>query len=300
MNSFLLIALCMGAGYLLKRSGRLPADVHKGINTWIIYLALPAVSFKFLPGIAWSTEMLLPALAPVIVFTGGVWYGGIYARQAGLDKATAAGLQLAAGLCNTSFVGFPLIMAYFGEERLPVAVICDQVTFLLFSVFGIMLAVRGSDTHTLSASLLLRKVFSFPPLLGCIAALSLPRFLDISALDPLFHSLASTVAPLALFSIGLQLRFSGWRSDAGPMSAILLYKLVLAPAIVYGVFRLIHADMQSDAAKISVFESAMPVLLSLSIIADEYNLNPSLLNRLIGTSILLSFISTAGWWLLLR
>lgn len=300
MNSFILIAVCIGAGYLLRRSGTLPRDVHKGINTWIIYLALPAVSFKYLPGIEWSREMLIPALAPLIVFGGGVLFGAWYGRFRKLDRPTTTGLQLAAGLCNTSFVGFPLIMAYFGEDKLPLAVICDQVTFLIFSVFGITLAVRGSGSHSLSLPMLLRKVASFPPLIGCAAALSLPAFVDITPLNPLFNTLAGTVAPLALFSIGLQLNFEGWRRDIRPMSAILSYKLILAPALIYTVCLLLADNIKDPVPQIAVFESAMPVLLSLSIVADEYRLNPALINRLIGISILVSFISTAGWWLVLR
>jgi len=299
MNSFLLIGICISAGFLLKRSGLLPGDAHKGINAWIIYLALPAVSFKYLPHMHWSHEMLLPAIAPLIVFAGGFLFAGIYARLQKLNRATTAGLQLAAGLCNTSFVGFPLIIAWFGEDKLPIAVISDQVTFLVFSVFGILLAVRASGSHTLSAALLLRKVVLFPPLIGCVAALSLPYVTDLSPLEPLFNTLAATVAPLALFSIGLQLRFSGWQQDIKPMSVILAYKLLLAPALVMGIFSLFTPDLKQPVPQIAIFESAMPVLLSLSIVADEYGLNPALINRIIGISILLSFISTAGWWLIL-
>lgn len=300
MNSFILIAVCIGAGYLLRRSDMLPRDVHKGINTWIIYLALPAVSFKYLPGITWTREMLIPALAPLLVFSGGIWFGAWYGRFRRLDRPTTTGLQLAAGLSNTSFIGFPLIMAYFGEDKLPVAVICDQVNFLMFSVFGITLAVRGSGSHTLSLPLLLRKVATFPPLIGCAAALSLPTFINITPLNPLFNTLAGTVAPLALFSIGLQLRFEGWRKDIRPMAAILSYKLLLAPALVYAACLLLTDDVKGPVPQIAVFESAMPVLLSLSIVADEYNLNPGLINRLIGISILVSFVTTAGWWFILR
>ena len=51
---------------------------------------------------------------------------------------------------------------------------------------------------------------------------------------------------------------------------------------------------------ISVFEAAMPTLLTAGIVADEYNLDPPVVNLVIGIGIVLSFITTAGWWLVLH
>ena len=71
MANFIIIGLCILAGILFRKSQSLPKDAHKGINAWIIYIALPAVSFKYLPHITWTKELLFPALAPV-----GIWLLG--------------------------------------------------------------------------------------------------------------------------------------------------------------------------------------------------------------------------------
>ena len=57
----------MLAGMLLRRFGTLPADAHKGVNAWLIYLAMPAISFKHLPYVVWSPELLVPILVPLLV-----------------------------------------------------------------------------------------------------------------------------------------------------------------------------------------------------------------------------------------
>ncbi|HEX5027003.1 MAG TPA: AEC family transporter [Agriterribacter sp.] len=297
MANFLLIGICILAGLLVRKFTKIPADGYKGVNALIINLALPAVSFKYLPHIHWTRELILPVLMPVIVWICGWLYVSMYAKKAHLDKQTENGLKLVTGLSNTSFVGFPLIIAYFNENALGIAVICDQVTFMLLATAGIVVAMNASETHTLSLSTVAKKVFSFPPFIACVAALVLPLFFDISPLHPLFDKLAATVAPLALFSIGLQLRFDGWRQEVKHLSAALLYKLILAPAIIYTIVYISH--MKGIIPQISIFEASMPSFLTAGIVASEYNLNPKLSSLVVGVGILLSFFTTAIWYFMI-
>ena len=297
MANFLLIGICILAGLIVRRYTRLPADAHKGVNALIINLALPAVSFKYLPHMQWNKAMVLPAVMPVIVWLSGWLYIRAYAAKAKLDKSTEGGLKLVTGLSNTSFVGFPLVAAYFSDSALGIAVICDQVSFILLATAGIVVAMNASEQHTLSAALVAKKVFLFPPFIACIAALTLPLFVDLSPLDPLFDKLAATVAPLALFSIGLQMKFNGWRQQFKHITVSLLYKLVLAPLLIYGVALIF--GMRGIIPQISVFEAAMPSFLTAGIVASEYNLNPTLSSLVVGVSILVAFFTTALWYFII-
>lgn len=279
---------------LFRQSKTLPVDAHKGINAWIIYIALPALSFKYLPHIQWSTHLLLAAIAPVIVWLGGWLYCSIYILKSGVDKSTQGAMKITSGLSNTGFVGFPLVMAYFGEQHLGIAVICDQMSFTLLSTAGVIVAINSSKKQVLSTSVVLKKLFRFPPFLGCLAALLLPRFIDLSPAEPLFDKLAATVGPLALFSMGLQLKFSGWQKNLKYISVVLLYKLLIAPLLVLCVALLLH--IKGTVAQTSIFEAAMPTVLTAGVIADEYHLNPTLSNQIIGIGIILSFVTTAMWY----
>ncbi|HEY0243944.1 MAG TPA: AEC family transporter [Mucilaginibacter sp.] len=294
MANFIIIGVCLIAGILFRRSKTLPADTHKGINAWLIYLALPAVSFKYLPYIHWSADLLLPALAPLIMWLFGWLYIRLYAKKTIIPAKTAAGLILAAGLSNTSFVGFPLVTAFFGEKYLAIAVICDQVTFLLLSTLGIIVAINSSQPSGIAIGTLVKKVLTFPPFLGCVLALTLPHFVNISQLNPLFDKLANTVGPLALFSIGLQLQFKGYKEELNRISATLLYKLILAPALIT-IIALIF-QLRGIITQVTIFEMAMPPILSASIIADEYKLNPQLSNLVIGIGLIIGFATTTMWW----
>lgn len=298
MVNFILIVVCILAGMLFSRSKAIPADTHKGINAWIIYLALPAVSFKYLPYIHWSKELIIPAVSPIIVWLGGWCMVQLISKFIKLDKPTNGGLRLSSGLSNTSFVGFVLITAYFGEQYISIAIICDQVTFLILSTAGIVTAVKAAQRQAISVGVVIRKVLRFPPFVGCMAALIIPHFVDITPVAPLFEKLAATVAPLALFSIGLQLKFSGWRDELKLVSATLLYKLILAPLLVLLI--VFSLGYKGIISQISIFEAAMPTLITSAVVADEYGLNPELSNLIVGVGIVLSLITTAGWWYIMR
>lgn len=298
MTNFLMIGICIIAGMLFRKSKTLPEDAHKGINAWLIYLALPAVSFKYLPHVQWSSDLLFPTVAPLIVCLGGWGFVTLYASKTTLKKPTEGALKLVTALSNTSFIGFPLIMAYYNEADVAYAVICDQVTFLLLSTYGVIVAINASKTQQLSPGIIIRKVITFPPFIGCVTALTLPRYVDISALTPLFDKLSGTVGPLALFSIGLQLQFEGWRTEIKNISVALLYKLILAPALVIGVAMLFQ--LKGKSTQISIFEMAMPSFLSASVIANQYHLNTKLTNLIIGASIVIGFATTAIWYCILQ
>lgn len=296
MVNFVLIAFCIGGGMLFRRLQLIPKDAHKGINTWILSIALPAVSFKYLPKIQWSAEMLFPVVSSVLMWAGAWLFMEIYCRWKGYRQRSRSTLELASGFGNTSFVGFPLITAYYGEQALSIAIICDQSMFLLLSSIGVVAAVRGSRTGDgkVHAGAIARRLLRFPPLIGCVLALLLSPFIDFSFAAPFFDKLAATVAPLALFSIGLQLSFKGWRRMLPQVSVALLYKLLLGPALVLAAALL--SGIKGDIAKISVFEAAMPTVMTSSIICEQYGLNTRLVNLIIGISILTGLFTTAIWY----
>ncbi|WP_313600019.1 AEC family transporter [Epilithonimonas vandammei] len=295
MINFVLIAVCIIAGMIFKSTKTIHPDAHKGINTWVLYLALPAVSFKYLPKVQWSLEMLFPILSTVLIAVGSSILVLFYSRIKNYSRRSRSTMELASGYSNTSFIGFPLIAAFYGEQYLSIAIICDQTMFLMLSTMGIITALKGgSKSGKISSIFIMKRLFTFPPFLGCISALILSQFFNLDFAEPLFDKLAATVAPLALFSVGLQLKFNGWRKLIPQISTSMLYKLILAPLCVL-VLALVF-DIKEDIAKISIFEAAMPTVITSSIIAEQFRLNTKLINLIIGISILVGFVTTGIWF----
>ena len=235
---------------------------------------------------------------PVIVWFGSWLVFKLYSLRWHLDPATRTALTLTAGLGNTSFLGFPLIQGYYGEHALPIAVISDQVTFIIMSTLGAMMAMDTADTGQISIGTVIKKLLRFPPFIAFFAALILPHFIDLSVATPLFDKLALTLVPLALFSVGMQLSLDGWREELPYLSVGLAYKLILAPALILLVMAALH--LRGIIPQISLFEASMAPMVTAGVIATQYGLNPRVANLMVGVGILLSFITTALWWLLLQ
>src|SRR5690625_1963731 len=133
MTHFLLISVCLLAGILIQRYKALPPESYKAVNAWVINIALPAIALKYLPKIEWDISLALPFLTPLLIWVGSYLFIRLIHRFYPMDPHTRAALYLTAGLGNTSFLGFPLTEAYYGEEGLKIAILVDQGCFLVMS-----------------------------------------------------------------------------------------------------------------------------------------------------------------------
>jgi malate permease and related proteins len=296
--NFILIAFCLVAGFVLRLSRILPEDSHKGINAWILYIAMPSVALLYIPAIEWNSALLLPVVMPFIVWIGAWLTAKLFSRRFGLDTETQAALILTAGLGNTSFVGFPLTQAYFGDEGLRIAVICDQLSFIALATLGVMTALRAVHGAELGRKVVLKSMVQFPPFFVFLIAIILPRFTSLAPINPLLTKLSGTLVPLALFSVGMQIRFSEWRRELPPLILGLGYKLLAAPALVFCAALVFH--VKGIVAQSSVFEAGMAPMVTSAILASTYRLNPRISNLMVSVGLVISIATTALWFLILR
>jgi len=292
MSNFLIIVFCLLAGYLLRRFRVVKDDGFKAINTWVIYIGLPATSFKYLPDLYWDDGIIVALLAPALLFAGSYVFIKGMGKVWKFSKRTTHTLILISGLSNTSFVGFPLVATYFGEDKIKWAIINDQMTFFLLSTVGVVLALQANNRtgQRIPLSYLIKRVLLFPPLLGCIGALLIPRFVDLSVLNSFFTQLSATVSPLALFSIGMQLSLSFSRSELLTIGVSIFYKLLLGPVLI--LLLLFVFQWNGEVAQITAFEMFMPSLVATSMVLQEFRLNTKLGNSIIGFSIVIGLITT--------
>lgn len=283
-----LIVACLASGYLLRRAGVLEERAHLGLNAWLVYVAVPSAALYYVPEIAWDLSMLWPVAMPALVWILA-WL--VLGRLAVPDRPTRGALLLGCGLGNTSFVGFPLTTAYFGEEGLKVAVVCDQVTFLLLSTVGVATAIaHGQGQRRRSV---LAQLFRFPPFLGFLAALLAPTVVSYGDLPQLWKPLADTLVPLALFSVGAQLEIAPSSFDR-LLACGVAFKLLLAPAVVLGL--LCWTGAEGMAARVTVLEAGMASMATTSVLAVQYGLNTRLISLLIGVGVPLSLATSYLWW----
>ena len=293
MFSFILIVVCVVAGFALKRTHKLPKNAHKAINVWLMNIALPAVALKYIPQIQWSTDLIIPLSMPFVIWFGAVIFiKFINKKVKTMTPATQTSLILVAGLSNTSFLGFPITSAFYGDKGLQVAVLCDQACFIVMSTFGVILAIKTAQNGAFSYKSIGKKIITFPPLIASVFALLTSSFIDFSLLLPLVDKIAATLVPLALFSVGLQLSIKDWKADARYISIGLAYKLILAPLLFLCIALIVKS--KGIIPQVSILEAAMAPMVTGAILAADYDLNPKLANMVLGFGIPLSFISTGS------
>ncbi|MDR3346185.1 MAG: AEC family transporter [Campylobacteraceae bacterium] len=300
MVNFILIIVCILSGLVMQRFKILPSDAYKGINAWVLYIALPALSLRFVPEVEWSSQMLLPIVAPFVVW-GGAWvFVNIYDRKKQLDKAPRTALFVICGLGNTAFIGFPMTSAFYGESQLHYAVIFDQVTFLIFATIGVVTILKNSDEAGDKTNFfyVFKRILRFPPFIGCVAALVLPWFVDISVMNPLLDKLVATMSPMALFSIGLQLKLGEIKKEWRLLSVGIFYKLLLAPLLVMVLALSMH--LSGNLAKISVFEAGMSSHITASLLVSQHNLSPRYCSLVVGLGIAVGFFTSTAWYFILQ
>ena len=299
MTNFLIIAIAICTGILLRKYKKLPSDSHRVVNLWIINIALPAIALRYIPKMNWNWDIMLVISTPVIIFFGAFLLIFIASKFRHIPLQSKAAILLTVGFSNMSFLGYPITEAYYGEEGLKLAILCDQASFIVVSSLGILTATYASQGKgKLDIKNLLTKVFTFPPTLAFILAFALPQFINMDSLDGILASLGATMVPMALFSIGLQLEFKNWQADKQLLSMALIYKLLLAPILVLVIswFFII----EKLYVQVSVIEAAMAPMVVGTIIATEFGLNPKLSNMILSFGIPLSLLTTFLWYLVLN
>jgi predicted permease len=302
VTNFLVIFVGLAGGYFLRKVGRVPPGAPVAINAWILNIAMPAVILLYVPHIRWSVEALFPLTVPLVIIGGAGLWAALVSKVGRWSPGDRTAVFLTAGLGNTSFVGFPLILAYYGSGALPVGVLADQASFFLLATVGIGAAAhfRSVEAPTSGVSLgrtIAGRLFTFPPLLTFPVALLWPQDWGLAGLEPLLTALGATLAPLALFAVGIQLSFSQARKGGDRIALGLAYKLFLAPAVVLGLG--LALGLRGEVLTISVFEAAMAPMITSAVVAAEFGASPRLANAMVGVGIPLSLVTTAGWWWLL-
>ena len=284
MANFVLMLLCLVLGVVLRVSGRLPDNAHQTLNGVIVNVALPALTLASIHRMSYDASLLYAVAMPWLVFAAGtVFFFGV-ARLLRLDRATTGGLVLTGALGNTSFVGLPMIETFYGRQALHVGLLIDQLgSYLVLSTLGIVLAAVCAGT-SLSTRNVARRLVTFPPLIALGVAFLLVPVPFPGWLETVLGRLADTIAPLALLSVGSQLRLDSFARNRHTLSLGLTFKLVLAPLILAPFYLGLPAGLH-DTARITLFEAAMAPMIGGGIVAMQHGLNPPLVSLMIGVGI---------------
>lgn len=301
MVNFLLLPICLILGLLFQRVQDFPKQAPQSLNSFIIYVCLPALSLLHIPRLTLNERLWFPIGVAWIIFILATILFLILKKILKLSRSTTGALILTAGLGNTSFVGFPVVEALYGSEGLKIALMVDQPgSFVVVSTLGILTASVFSEGDT-SLRRIVRKILFFPPFLAFVLALLL-RSIDYQHSPQtalILEKLGSPITPLALISIGMQLKWNFKSIRLQELGVGLTYKLLLAPAFIYLLY-VVLLDGKGLNVEVSVMEAAMAPMITGAILATNNKLNPPLANMMTGLGIPLSFLTLMFWYFVMQ
>ena len=295
MTNIAMLVSCLLVGMILRATKRLPENAHVAINGFIVHVALPGLILGQIHGLRLSPELLFPVSMPWVLFALSAVVFAAVGRIMRLSTGVVGALIMTAGLANTSFVGLPMIETFYGVKDLSTGILIDQLgTYLVLSTAGITVACVYSS-GTASWREIARRVVTFPPLIALALAMVLLPVSYPIWLAGVLQRLGDTLAPLALVSVGLQLRLDQIAGNKMSLGMGLGFKLILGPLLVallyVGAF-----SWSGETSRVTIFEAAMGPQIGGAIVAMQYGLNQSLITLMVGIGIILSFLTLPLWY----
>ncbi len=291
MENFILIILSIFLGYFLRKLNIFPANAPDTLNKFVIYISLPAMILYQIPKITISFDLIIPIIVAWMVMTLSAIIILILSKSFNFSKEITGSLLLVGIMGNTSFLGIPIINAYYGQSALPYVIVYDQLgSFLALATFGTFIASYYSSKNTTSFKIIIIKVLTFPPFISLLLALCLINIPYPETLASVFNYLGKTIVPIALFAVGLQLQLKLPKKDLLPFSTALGVKLIISPFLAFTLCFLFF--WESDVSIISIMEAGMGPMITAGAVASMAGLAPRLTSSIVGYGILISFITT--------
>ena len=116
-----------------------------------------------------------------------------------------------------------------------------------------------------------------------------------SRLDSVLQLVTVTLTPVALTSVGLQVKMDFAALKSKFLWYGLSYKLILIPLVILLLFKYVFR-LEGLILQVSVMEAAMAPMITGSIISITHDLEPKLASLLVGIGIPLSFFTLAVWY----
>jgi predicted permease len=289
--SFILIVVYLGVGYSIKNLAFVPSNLAFYLNKFVIYVSLPALILLQIPKLEFGAGLYIPVAVAWIVMGLSALIIFFISKRLGFSKEITGALMLVAVLTNSSFIGIPVITAYFGDASLPYIIIYDQLgTFLALSTYGTVVAALYSAKSEVSAKIIASKIVLFPPFLTLVIAFLIKSITFYPLVTETLAVLAATIIPFSLIAVGLQMQFKLPQEERKPFGVALVVKLFIAPLLALILCTLFA--WEGLIAEVSIMEAGMPPMITAAAMASFIGLAPRLSNAIVGYGILFSFVTT--------
>lgn len=295
---FFALVLC---GYIAVRRRMLPQLAIPGMNSFVLYFALPCLLYRF--GATTPVAQLLdPRVFGVYLLSGLLCVAvvTVLSRAHRVDWNNAAFGALVAAFPNTGFMGVPLLVALLGQRASGPVIVTLVVDLIVVTSLCIALSRFGQGG---SAAALRHALAGMArnPMPWAIALGGLASALAFDLPGPVMRTvglLADAASPVALFTIGAVLARSHMNaSTATPLAAALpvaLAKLLLHPLLMACIgHAALAAGVPLDpfALRVLILVACLPSASNVVLLAERFGADTGRIALIILLSTALSFVT---------
>ncbi|GAB2869540.1 AEC family transporter [Pseudoduganella ginsengisoli] len=304
---FFALVLC---GYLAVRRGMLPLVAIPGMNTFVLFFALPCMLYRFGANTP-IAQLLDPGVFTVYLLCALLMVGITMAATLShrIDWNDAAFGALVAAFPNNGFMGVPLLLALIGPRSSGPVILTIVIDMVITASLCIALSRVGSGSGRAAVANALKGVVSNPmPWAIALGALTSVSGLALPApVAKTIGLLADAASPVALFTIGAVLARSQMSTaDATPLREyvpVALKKLALHPLLMWcighGALRL-GLPLDPAALDVIILVACLPSASNVAMLAERFGANTGRIARIILVSTALSFLTFSGAVAVLR
>ncbi len=302
---FFALVLC---GYLAANRRMLPLDAIPGLNSFVLFFALPCMLYRL-----GSTTPLAQLLDGGVLFTWllsaliTVGFTILISRKQRIGWNDASFGALVAAFPNTGFMGVPLLVTLLGPKAVGPVILTMLIDMVITSSLCIALSrLDLADEHGASkAAAKALKGVAANPLPWSILLGALASAISLELPKPVMQTvglLADAASPVALFTIGAVLARSQMLTAMNQHAAIPLraylpvavIKLLFHPLLVLLVGTAALAlglPLNRFALSVVVLAAALPSASNVSLLAERYGADNGRIARIILLSTAAAFVT---------
>ncbi len=271
VNQVGMLSITMLIGFLIVKTGYIDGKYKNAVSKLIVKLILPCLIISSI----WEKDLKLDLVKDLItvffmaLFCIATMYcvGAIAAKILRIPDYTARVHKLMSSCGNVIFIGYPILIAMYGEMGFFYAIIYWLLNDLFLWTLGVIILSEKNDDEPLVKKLLNPNTISFAiAIIMFVFGIKLPHVihLAVSGVGELTTSLSMLFIGMALAEVDVKNIIKKWW-----VIVIAPIKLVLLPIIFILIFK--YVGIRSILIGVVCLEAAMPVQTVTAIIAKEHN-----------------------------
>lgn len=292
-------------GGILARYRLAPKSIKTALQRYVYYFAAPSAIIYSL-GVhdpSGSSRYIKFLIINFLCYLVLFMITFFFLERQKVERRIAGVVAFASNAPNTVFLGFPLVLALFGQEAFVYAALLGSLCDAFLN------AVRLLKLHSYKSSMMSSRKHSKLQLLSIVKSIAINPFMIALVIGgalsvfqvPIAEELkwpGLSASYAAMFALGLSVgNLKIKKDDHGEIAIISALKLVALPVLV---FIPSYFLLDVTARNAGVFVAALPVAVFSLTVANTLKLDEDLAASAILVTTVLSTLSLTAWFIILK